>query len=35
MELRYGALHAGWGELLRRRLERCIAELIVAHPTTR
>lgn len=22
MELRYGALHAGWGELRRRRLER-------------
>jgi predicted nucleic acid-binding protein len=29
MELRYGALHAGWGELRRRRLERRIAELTV------
>jgi len=32
MELRYGALHAGWGELRRRRLERRIAELTVAQP---
>ncbi|WP_412176937.1 type II toxin-antitoxin system VapC family toxin [Mycobacterium heckeshornense] len=26
MELRYGAMRAGWGELRRRRLERRIAE---------
>lgn len=32
MELRYGALHAGWGELRRRRLERRLAELTVAQP---
>ncbi len=32
MELRYGALHAGWGELRRRRLERRIAEFTVAQP---
>lgn len=32
MELRYGALRAGWGELRRRRLERRIAELTVAQP---
>lgn len=32
MELRYGALHAGWGELRRRRLERRIAGLTVAQP---
>lgn len=29
MELRYGALRAGWGDLRRRRLERGIAELTV------
>lgn len=29
MELRYGALRAGWGELRRRRLERRVAELAV------
>jgi predicted nucleic acid-binding protein len=29
MELRFGALRAGWGELRRRRLERGIAELTV------
>jgi tRNA(fMet)-specific endonuclease VapC len=29
MELRYGALRAGWGELRHRRLERRIAELTV------
>jgi predicted nucleic acid-binding protein len=32
MELRYGALRAGWGELRRRRLERGIAELTVVQP---
>jgi len=32
MEVRYGALHAGWGELRRRRPERRIAELAVAQP---
>ncbi|HLI37320.1 MAG TPA: PIN domain-containing protein [Streptosporangiaceae bacterium] len=32
MELRYGALSAGWGELRRRRLERRIAELTVIQP---
>ena len=32
MELRYGALRAGWGELRRRRLERRIAELTVVQP---
>ena len=32
MELRYGALRAGWGELRRRRLERRIAELAVIQP---
>ncbi len=32
MELRYGALHAGWGELRRRRLERSVAELTVIQP---
>ena len=31
MELRFGALRAGWGELQRRRLERGIAELTVTH----
>lgn len=30
MELRYGALRAGWGDLRRRRLERRIGELTVA-----
>ncbi len=32
MELRYGALHNGWGELRRRRLDRRIAELAVVQP---
>jgi predicted nucleic acid-binding protein len=32
MELRYGALRAGWGDLRRRRLERSIAELSVVQP---
>ena len=32
MELRYGALRAGWGELRRRRLERRLAELAVLQP---
>jgi len=32
MELRYGALRAGWGELRRRRLDRRIAELTVVQP---
>ena len=32
MELRYGALRAGWGELRRRRLERGITELSVVQP---
>ena len=32
MELRYGALRAGWGELRRRRLERQIAQLTVVQP---
>jgi tRNA(fMet)-specific endonuclease VapC len=32
MELRYGALRAGWGELRRRRLERRLAELAVVQP---
>lgn len=32
MELRYGALRAGWGDLRRRRLERRIAELTVVQP---
>ncbi len=32
MELRYGALHAGWGEFRRRRLEQRIAELTLAQP---
>ena len=35
MELRFGALRAGWGELRRRRLERRIAELTSCSPTTR
>jgi predicted nucleic acid-binding protein len=29
MELSYGALHAGWGQLRRRRLERRITEMTV------
>ncbi|MGH3499930.1 MAG: PIN domain-containing protein [Nocardioidaceae bacterium] len=32
MELRFGALRAGWGELRRRRLERRIVELTVVQP---
>jgi len=32
MELRYGALRAGWGQLRRRRLEHRIAELTVIQP---
>jgi predicted nucleic acid-binding protein len=32
MELRYGVLRAGWGQLRRRRLERRIAELTVIQP---
>ncbi len=32
IELRYGALRAGWGDLRRRRLERRIAELVVRQP---
>lgn len=32
MELRYGALRAGWGELRRLRLERRIAQLVIAQP---
>lgn len=32
MELRYGALRAGWGDLRRRRLERRIAEFTVIQP---
>ncbi len=32
MELRYGAMHAGWGELRRRRLERSLGELTVIQP---
>ena len=32
MELRFGALRAGWGELRRRRLERRIAEMAVVQP---
>lgn len=32
MELRYGALRAGWGDLRRHRLERRIAELSVVRP---
>jgi predicted nucleic acid-binding protein len=32
MELRYGALRAGWGDLRRRRLERRVAELTVVQP---
>jgi predicted nucleic acid-binding protein len=29
MELRFGAIRAGWGELRRRRLERRVTELAV------
>ncbi len=32
MELRYGALRAGWGELRRRRLERRVGRLTVVQP---
>jgi predicted nucleic acid-binding protein len=32
MELRFGALRAGWGELRRRGLERHIAQLSVVQP---
>jgi tRNA(fMet)-specific endonuclease VapC len=32
MELRFGALRAGWGEFRRRRLEQRIAELSVVQP---
>ncbi len=32
MELRFGALRGGWGELRRRRLERRIAEIAVVQP---
>jgi predicted nucleic acid-binding protein len=32
MELRFGAIRAGWGEFRRRRLERRIAELAVLQP---
>ncbi len=32
MELRFGALPAGWGELRRRRLERRLAEIAVVQP---
>lgn len=32
MELRYGALRAGWGELRRRRLERGLAQFTVVQP---
>jgi len=35
MELRFGALRAGWGEFRRRRLERDIAELTVVQPDDR
>jgi len=34
-ELRYGALHAGWGELRRRGLDRQIAEWTVVRPDDR
>ncbi len=30
--MRYGALHAGWGELRTRRLERTIAQFEVSQP---
>src|SRR4051794_40072976 len=32
MELRFGALRAGWGELRRRRLEQRIAHIVVVQP---
>ncbi len=32
MELRYGALRAGWGELRRRRLERRVGQITVVQP---
>jgi tRNA(fMet)-specific endonuclease VapC len=32
IELRFGAIRAGWGELRRRRLERRITELTVLQP---
>jgi predicted nucleic acid-binding protein len=32
MELRHGALRAGWGDFRRRRLERRLAELTVVQP---
>jgi len=32
MELRFGAMRAGWGELRRRRLERRVGELAVVQP---
>jgi hypothetical protein len=32
MELRYGALRAGWGDLRKRRLERRLAALSVVQP---
>lgn len=32
MELRYGALRAGWGELRRRRLEQRVSRLTVVQP---
>src|ERR1035438_811426 len=32
MELRFGAIRAGWGELRRRRLEWRIAELSIVQP---
>lgn len=32
MELRFGAMRAGWGELRYRRLDRRITELAVAQP---
>jgi predicted nucleic acid-binding protein len=35
MELRFGALRAGWGELRRRRLELRLAELTVVQPDDR
>ena len=35
MELRYGVLRAGWGELRRRRLERRVAQLTAVQPDDR
>ena len=35
MELRFGALRAGWGDLRRRRLERRIADIAVVQPDDR